>query len=67
LWDYFGIVHSAKATRVIDKNISMDKIPVWFEGARMNYAENLLRYGDDDKVAMYFTTERKDEIGKRWV
>ncbi len=45
----------------------MDKIPVWFEGARINYAENLLRYGDDDKVAMYFTTERKDEIGKRCV
>lgn len=66
LWDYFSIIHSSKPTQVIDKTISMDKIPQWFEGARLNYAENLLRFDQDDKVAFYFTTERRDTIGSRY-
>ena len=51
---------------MIDKTISMDKIPQWFEGARLNYAENLLRFEDDQKVAFYFTTERRDKIEARY-
>jgi len=35
---------------VIDPRASMDSIPRWFTGAKLNYAENLLRYPDDDKV-----------------
>ena len=30
----------------------METISEWFHGARLNFAENLLRY-DDDKVALY--------------
>ena len=29
----------------------------------MNYAENLLRWSDDSKVAMYYTSERIRQIG----
>ena len=42
LWDYFAIVHSTKASKVIDKHLSMDKIPVWFEGARYTFNKYLL-------------------------
>lgn len=28
-------------------DIKMDNIPTWFIGARMNFAENLLKYRDD--------------------
>ena len=30
----------------------MDQIPEWFCGSRLNFAENLLRY-QDDNVALY--------------
>lgn len=30
----------------------MNKIPRWFLGARLNYAENLLRV-NDDRIAVY--------------
>ena len=29
----------------------------------MNYAENLLRYADDSKIALYHTSERIRQIG----
>ena len=39
---------------MLDKDAqTIDNIPFkWFEGALLNYAENLLRF-DDDKVALY--------------
>ena len=40
--------------KVLDQSQSMEDIPEWFCGARLNFAENLLRY-DDDKVALYTT------------
>lgn len=30
----------------------MEDIPEWFRGARLNFAENLLRF-DDHEVALY--------------
>ena len=30
----------------------MSDVPQWFDGCRLNYAENLLRYRDD-RVAIY--------------
>lgn len=36
----------------------MADIPEWFHGTRLNFAENLLRYGDD-KVALYTTGMQK--------
>ena len=38
--------------KVLDQSQPMDNIPEWFRGARLNFAENLLRF-DDDKVALY--------------
>ena len=43
IWDFCEVISSQKAECVIDTKISMDKIPKWFSGAKMNYAENLLR------------------------
>ena len=39
-----GILSSVPATRTVDTSVAMDKIPEWFPGARLNYAENLLRW-----------------------
>ena len=45
LWDYMDIIHSAPYREVI---IGEDRMPgaEWFPGARLNFAENLLRYRD---------------------
>ncbi|MBN2185229.1 MAG: acetoacetate--CoA ligase [Candidatus Krumholzibacteriota bacterium] len=46
LWDYFGIIHSEPYKEVLADG---DKMPgaKWFPGAKLNFAENLLRYKDD--------------------
>jgi acetoacetyl-CoA synthetase len=44
VWDFCGVVASVKPDKVVDKTIPINKVPKWFPGAKMNYAENLLRY-----------------------
>ncbi len=55
MWDFAEIQASHAHTRVID---DVTKMPgaKWFEGARLNFAENLLRYRDD-QVALIFNGE----------
>ena len=43
VWDMTGIVSSAPASVTVDTSVKMNEIPEWFPGARLNYAENLLR------------------------
>ena len=40
--------------QVVDKTRGIADIPEWFHGARLNFAENLLRYRDD-RTAIYST------------
>ncbi|HEM61900.1 MAG TPA: acetoacetate--CoA ligase, partial [Chloroflexi bacterium] len=55
LWDYADVIHSQPYDRVVD---DVHRMPGarWFEGARLNFAENLLRYRDDH-VALSFRGE----------
>lgn len=41
---------------MVDRAVGVADVPVWFEGSRLNYAENLLRF-NDDRVAIYSTCE----------
>ena len=41
----------------------MDHLKVRISTAKLNYAENLLRYADDSKIALYHTSERIRQIG----
>ena len=54
-WDYSQIIHSKTCSKVID---DIQKMPGagWFEGARLNFAENLLKFRDD-KMALIFKGE----------
>ena len=49
VWKYSGIIHSSEYEFVLDER----KMPGarWFGGAKLNFAENLLRY-KDDKLAL---------------
>ncbi len=54
-WEFAGVKASRGYDRVVD---DLGKMPgaKWFEGARLNFAENLLRYRDD-RVALIFKGE----------
>ena len=56
-WEFLGVIHSRKYDRVVD---DVTKMPgaQWFEGAELNFAENLLRYRDDH-AALIFKSEAK--------
>ena len=58
MWDFAGVIASAPYREVID---DLDKMPgaKWFTGARLNFAENLLRYRDE-QVAIVFKGEDQE-------
>ena len=60
LWDYVEVIHSRLYDQVVDE---IDKMPGarWFEGARLNFAENLLRYRDD-RIALSFKGESRPTL-----
>jgi acetoacetyl-CoA synthetase len=55
LWDYGRVIYSRPYDQVVD---DVHKMPGarWFQGATLNFAENLLRYRDDH-VALSFKGE----------
>ncbi len=57
MWDFAEIKASRKYDQVID---DLEKFPgaKWFPGAKLNFAENLLRYRDD-RLAFLFRGETK--------
>ncbi|MDX1708095.1 MAG: acetoacetate--CoA ligase [Desulfobacterales bacterium] len=59
-WDFADIIHSRAYDEVID---DISKMPgaKWFTGARLNFAENLLRHRDD-RVALIFKGEDQPSI-----
>lgn len=61
-YKFSGIIASEPFSCVVDSTKNISDIPKWFKGARLNYAENLLRY-QDDRVALYGVVEgRTDEV-----
>ena len=60
MWEFAEIITSEPYTQVVD---DVTKMPgaSWFPGARLNFAENLLRYRDDH-VALIFKGEAQDSI-----
>ncbi|XP_041059527.1 acetoacetyl-CoA synthetase [Carcharodon carcharias] len=63
-WKFSGVVYSHHYNEVIDRTKGIADVPEWFKGSRLNYAENLLKHKDDDKVALYSASEGKEEIVK---
>jgi acetoacetyl-CoA synthetase len=61
-WDFTNIISSSKGSQVLDTTVPMDDIPEWFNGARLNWAENSLWCRSSDKVAMIATGEQLKTI-----
>lgn len=55
VWDFTGIVFSRRYEKVVD---DLNKFPGarWFPGARLNFAQNLLRHRDEN-IALVSTSE----------
>uniref|UniRef100_A0A8K9X2A3 Acetoacetyl-CoA synthetase n=2 Tax=Oncorhynchus mykiss TaxID=8022 RepID=A0A8K9X2A3_ONCMY len=64
VWRFCGVISSRMYEEVVDISKRISDVPEWFKGSRMNYAENLLKHKDQDKVALYAATEENDEITK---
>jgi acetoacetyl-CoA synthetase len=59
IWKFSGIKHSQSFVEVLDKRIMPSA--KWFEGAKLNFAENLLRYRDDH-IAIISSREDKPDV-----
>jgi len=57
-WDFSGIIYSEKFTDVVD---DLSKFPGarWFLNAKLNYAENLLRFKDDKPSFVHIKEDGK--------
>ena len=57
VWDFFEIKSSAPYTAVLESA----RMPgaVWFPGARLNYAEHVLRQARPGETALHFASERE--------
>jgi len=60
LWEYGEVIHSRPYDKVVD---DVHKMPGarWFEGAELNFAENLLRYRDEH-IALSFKGEGRPTV-----
>jgi acetoacetyl-CoA synthetase len=59
IWKFSEIVHSKSYDRVLNKRIMPGA--KWFEGAELNFAENLLKYRDDH-IAIVSSREDKPNV-----
>ena len=59
IWKFSSILHSKTYNKILDKRIMPGAI--WFEGARLNFAENLLRY-NDDHIALISSREDEPDV-----
>lgn len=58
VWEFTGMVSSKGYTQVLESGKTMDQVPKWFIGARLNYTENVLgKMANCSRVAIYATGE----------
>ncbi|KAL7941745.1 hypothetical protein V8C42DRAFT_355202 [Trichoderma barbatum] len=77
LWEFVPYIHEGTYTRVVDESAPITEVPKWFEGVRMNWAENALYTRDtsspstealcklhkeDDKIAFTEVREGNTEV-----
>ncbi len=58
VWDFVKIIYSRDFDEVVDDPHKMPGAK-WFSGAKMNFAENLLRYNDDHLAIIAFGEDRE--------
>ncbi len=64
IWAFYGIEASRPYTRVLDER----RMPgaKWFEGARLNFAQHLMRYSSSARPALVFKREDRAPVTISW-
>ncbi|PLN82862.1 acetoacetyl-CoA synthase [Aspergillus taichungensis] len=63
-WKYFPIIYEGSYTSAFDESARMDSIPNWFDGVRLNFAENMLFTADTSTSGPPKVTKKNKEDGK---
>lgn len=58
IWKFSGVVHSKPYSKVLDERVMPGA--KWFQGAELNFAENLLRYRDDHTAIISSREDQTD-------
>jgi acetoacetyl-CoA synthetase len=53
VWDFMDVIHSRSFEQVVDDPAKMPGAQ-WFSGARLNFAENLLRHRDEETAIIFW-------------
>ncbi|KJZ70725.1 hypothetical protein HIM_09858 [Hirsutella minnesotensis 3608] len=61
LWDSQRWIHEGSYTRVVDESVPISKLPAWFEGVRLNLAENILWSRGRDGCESRSTLGKEDD------
>ncbi|MFX1572866.1 MAG: AMP-binding protein [Promethearchaeota archaeon] len=61
MWDFGEIIASKRYDKVVE-NLNVFPGTKWFPGARLNFAENLLKYKDDQFAFIFQGETKKTEI-----
>ncbi|KAI7830941.1 acetoacetyl-CoA synthetase-like protein [Kickxella alabastrina] len=58
VWEYTGTVSSRPYSQVLEQGKTMDEIPKWFIGAKLNYTENVFAaVADSQRIAIHSVGE----------
>lgn len=63
-WKFFPIIYEGSYTTVVDESARIDSIPSWFEGVRLNFAENMLFTAEKAPNGSHFITTTGKEDSK---
>lgn len=65
LWEFLDIITSSPYETVAD---DLERFPgvKWFVGAKLNYAENILRWTDSEEEALIFRGEQSERRSLSW-
>ncbi len=61
MWDFGGIIASQNYDKVVD-DLNVFPGTKWFPGAKLNFAENLLKYKDDQFAFIFQGETKKTEL-----
>ncbi|KAK4541105.1 hypothetical protein LTR36_008330 [Oleoguttula mirabilis] len=60
IFQQYPLIHSGRYDVVIDEAARMDSIPKWFEGVKINFAENVLYWADPNDPSKATTNRKRD-------
>lgn len=61
MWAFSGLIYEGSYQRVVDTSVPMDGIPKWFEGTRLNFAENLMFSASPSDPSVRTTKNKEDD------